>query len=198
MVVGQESGHYLHGAGGRPEHPDVRGTLTTSRATTPSTAVAHPVWTECPFTQSFRLTPSHAQAISGLFKTTIVGRNRQRPDCRPHLLDMSASPRLAAYRDLIQLYGPENVIFVAPAGNEQGARPHAVRNEPRGGAKAPRRDDAPYQRGKVRCFTFSSQGPVPRGRRLGADSFCRASRGRSRLPASCEQLVLLQHHNNCP
>jgi len=119
VVVGQEEQIvYENGKGGTPVEDEKANLkyLTTDAAF--ACLLHSESWTECPFTKSFRLTPSNAHAINILFGTNIKGCNKECEDLKPKVIcaDLFKTICIAQYiENLIKTYGPENVQLVAPS-----------------------------------------------------------------------------------
>lgn len=166
-------------------------------------------WIECPFTRSFRLTPSHARAINSLFEADITGCNQRDEDKKPiwiccNILDTRAVAQRVV--DFLTQYGQLNTQLVAASWSEESnLASKSVRNylSNMSFKFAPSNADAEIKRNKTIFYTCcGSKGTEARCTIiLGADSFASYVNRPSKFVAMTrarEQLVVFQHYQNLP
>lgn len=210
VVVGQEDqAVFAEGRGGNcppDERADLKFLLDDDAF---ADLLTDSAWRECPFTQSFRLTPTTAAAVNSLFGTHIVGCNTREPSRRPiwACVDMWNHNDAAMFiAPFIEQYGAENVQLVAPSWKEESnGHPKNIRNKlsAMGYKFEPSTADADVQRGKTTYYTCQ----VSKGTEalctilIGADSFAWWVNRPSKFVAMTrarEQLVVLQDASNAP
>jgi hypothetical protein len=165
--------------------------------------LATPEWVECRFTMSFRLTPAHADAVNGVFGTSIVGCNTTNVNRKPRLNVCNMFDTNAVANEiqrLIKEYG--TVQLVAPSW-KKGSRSPAMKIRNRlshMGVKFADSDDGmDVKKNKIVCYTCHSVKGTESECTivLGADDFsswmCRPAIFVSYTRAR-EQLVIFQHH----
>lgn len=168
-------------------------------------------WRECPFTQSFRLTPVNAKVVNSLFGTSIRGCNYRDAERTPiwHCADMMFQREHVAriVHSFVDQYGPQHVQLVAPSWGKEGsnlATKHILNALSKMGLFfAEAKSIQEIQHGKTIIYTCSGcKGTEARCTIvLGADSFAWWVNRPSKFVAMTrarEQLVCIQHNTNLP